>query len=154
MRRTTKINKDTNQELNQKCSNLQHSVSGEYNETLPVKILAFARPLHLQKYSTWRSETKKRGTQLSVTPQNCFQIWQNLHCQDLNYWESLDAWEVAQFRQVKVASKLVFNSMVCADNGWWRETTPWTLESVWKKQKCKSDHHHHHHSHHHHKNAI
>ena len=28
--------------------------------------------------------------------------------QDLNYWESLDAWEVAQFRQVKVASEARF----------------------------------------------
>ena len=29
MKRTTKTNKDTNQELNQKCSNLQHSASGD-----------------------------------------------------------------------------------------------------------------------------
>ena len=29
MKLTTKTNKDTNQELNQKCSNLQHSASGD-----------------------------------------------------------------------------------------------------------------------------
>ena len=33
-----------------------------------------------------------------------------------------------------------FFAMFWAGNGWRRATSPWTLGSVWRRQKCKSDH--------------